>query len=175
MGYGERISTRFSYGVSLKGVRESIDGNTASGVMMSAGGLYYSARSGLSWGFGVFNVGPQVKGYSLPSGGYLGFSAAKSTYLKWTGEADAYVDGSLDAYTGVEYNIKNIFSIRGGYRFPFRDDKLGNQPTINFSGGIGFVIKGVEFDYAWVPYGDLGDTHRISLTTRFGPKKEDDR
>ena len=166
-GYGKKISRTFSYGVSFKAVRESIDGNTSSGIMLSAGGLYNPQGQGCSWGFGVFNLGPQVKGFNLPSGAYLGFSDPIIKCLKWTGEGVAFNDGVIDIFSGLEYNIKELFFLRGGYRYPLADNQLGNQTTINFSGGIGFNIKSFEFDYAWVPYGDLGATNRVSVTVKF--------
>ena len=32
-----------------------------------------------------------------------------------------------------------------------------------FSCGIGIKIEKIDFDYAFLPYGELGTTHRISL------------
>lgn len=36
-----------------------------------------------------------------------------------------------------------------------------------FSLGVGAVIKGWSVDYGWVPFGDLGHTHRFSIATKF--------
>jgi len=35
------------------------------------------------------------------------------------------------------------------------------------SAGIGFVYLNYGIDYAFVPYGDLGNTQRISLSAKF--------
>lgn len=167
VGYGDRISTYFSYGVSLKAVQESIDDKTSSGVMLSAGGLFTSYRKDLRWGFGFVNLGPQVKGYNLPTGAYLGFSNIINNSLEWTGEAVTYTDQITDINTGFEYNIKKAVFLRGGYRHPLKDNDLGGQTANSFSGGLGIIFRNLEFDYAWVPYGDLGNTHRLAVTIKF--------
>jgi hypothetical protein len=50
--------------------------------------------------------------------------------------------------------------------------------------GVGLRLWGQDFDYAWVPFGDLGTTQYFSLVLRFGsvkralaalnPQKQDD-
>lgn len=167
IAYGNRVTTTFSYGVALKAVRETIDGNTSSGLMLSAGGFYKPQKSDYSCGFGLFNLGPEVKGSGLPSGAYLGFSETVTNYLDWTTEGVAYSDGVINLYTGLEFNINDFLFLRGGYKYPLSDNLLGDQITINFSGGLGVNIRNFEFDYAWVPYGDLGTTNRISVTLKF--------
>jgi len=167
IGYGDRISPVFSYGISLRAVQESIDDKTSSGVMMSIGGLFNSYRKDIRWGFGVANIGPQVKGFDLPSGVYLGFADVVNKSLEWTGEAVSYTDQSTELCTGFEYNIKKTVFLRAGYRYPLKDSDLGDQSVPNVSGGFGVNIKSLSFDYAWVPYGDLGDTHRIAITVKF--------
>jgi hypothetical protein len=42
----------------------------------------------------------------------------------------------------------------------------------DFSAGIGIRRKLMSIDYAFVPLGDLGTTHRISLNFRFKPRRE---
>ena len=42
-----------------------------------------------------------------------------------------------------------------------------------FTVGAGLTIWGQEIAYAWVPYGDLGDTQYFSLVLRFGQSAED--
>lgn len=37
--------------------------------------------------------------------------------------------------------------------------------------GIGIKVDGIGFDYAYAPYGELGDAHRFSLAYRFGKVK----
>jgi hypothetical protein len=60
--------------------------------------------------------------------------------------------------------------LRGGYNYAFEDNKMGDMAN-SLTGGLGIIINKFLFDYAWIPYGDMGATHRISISTKFGEKK----
>ena len=55
---------------------------------------------------------------------------------------------------------------RGGYNSRTAASKLGG--TAGLSAGGGIAIGGLSFDYAWSPFGDLGQAHRFSLTLNWG-------
>jgi outer membrane protein OmpA-like peptidoglycan-associated protein len=64
--------------------------------------------------------------------------------------------------TGIEYNFTEYLDIRGGWRSgPYDISKLGW--ISGFTTGIGLHFGGLTFDYAFVPYGKLGLTHRVAL------------
>ncbi|HOW89587.1 MAG TPA: CsgG/HfaB family protein, partial [Elusimicrobiales bacterium] len=56
--------------------------------------------------------------------------------------------------------------LRSGLNFKNSDD-LGIMGVV--SCGFGLRLRGIGFDYAFVPYGDLGVTHRLTLSRGFGP------
>ncbi|MBI3299123.1 MAG: PorV/PorQ family protein [Elusimicrobia bacterium] len=56
-------------------------------------------------------------------------------------------------------------SVRMGYDGRISPSDLDGVAA--FSLGAGCVIKGWSADYAWVPFGDLGHTHRFSLAFKF--------
>ena len=58
-----------------------------------------------------------------------------------------------------------MITLRTGYR---TDALKGLSPLAGFSTGIGVNVWDVELAYAWVPYGDLGDSHYFSLLMKFG-------
>ncbi|MBN2620339.1 PorV/PorQ family protein, partial [candidate division WOR-3 bacterium] len=71
-------------------------------------------------------------------------------------------DNILHVSTGVEYNFNEYLSLRGGWRSgPYDISTLGW--TSGFTTGIGIHFSGLTLDYAFVPYGKLGLTHRIGL------------
>ncbi|MHB9156113.1 MAG: PorV/PorQ family protein [Endomicrobiales bacterium] len=170
LGYGRRLTPEFSYGLSVKAVQETIDAASSSGAMFSAGGFYYPRRQRYHVGFGVFNVGPQVRGFDLPSGGYLSIGKYVEPALFLAGEAVGYLDQTAELRGGLEYNVHDTLFFRAGYRYPLRDTRLGEAPNVDVTGGIGIAAGQYTVDYAWLPYGDLGTTHRLSLTSRFGRK-----
>jgi hypothetical protein len=55
-----------------------------------------------------------------------------------------------------------MVALRTGYQFG-RNTGAGS----GFSVGMGLTFSNLGLDYAFVPYGDLGDTHRISLGYKF--------
>jgi hypothetical protein len=71
-------------------------------------------------------------------------------------------DDTINAHLGLEYRFSNGIAFRGGYRtgtsFAF--------PS-GISGGMGYDSSSYQVDYAFVPYGDLGNTHRVSFTIHF--------
>lgn len=77
--------------------------------------------------------------------------------------------GEKDFFSGgIEYRAglgnKTFLAIRLGY-----STRNMNLPGISgWSTGMGFTLKGLEIDYSFVPYGDAGNTHRMSFGYRFG-------
>lgn len=71
---------------------------------------------------------------------------------------------------GAEYalvaNQKVKMAVRAGYNTRNVSSKLGGITGINAGAGLDF--GGIIVDYAWSLYGDLGSTHRFSLTAKFG-------
>jgi len=47
----------------------------------------------------------------------------------------------------------------------FNDYSSGECPTL--PDGLGLNLKKIVFDYAYVPYADLGNSHRISIAKRW--------
>ena len=58
------------------------------------------------------------------------------------------------------------FALRGGYQFGHGADQLQNN-IVGLSAGAGIRLGSLDLDYAFLPYGTLGDTHRVSVGWRF--------
>jgi len=169
LGFGQKVSEYFSYGVSAKYVQESIDSNANSGYMLSLGGYFSNLPNSWRIGFGVFNLGPQVKGYNLPSGVYGGVAKQLTPAILAEAEVVGYLDTVTEAKVGFEFVPAKAIILRAGYNYPLSDNDLGNFP-VNITAGLGLNLGNFSLDYAWVPYGDLGQTHRLSLTKKFGAR-----
>ncbi len=61
---------------------------------------------------------------------------------------------------GVEWWMWDGIALRAGYK---TNQDIGQGLTA----GLGFKKGKIQFDYAYVPYGDLGDTHKVSLGMSF--------
>jgi outer membrane protein OmpA-like peptidoglycan-associated protein len=57
-------------------------------------------------------------------------------------------------------------AFRGGYSFNPLTRELGDLVGASLGGGVRYT--GLELNYALVPFGALGNTHRFSMTYRFG-------
>ncbi|MFH1379889.1 MAG: PorV/PorQ family protein [bacterium] len=67
---------------------------------------------------------------------------------------------------GLESVWWNLFALRAGYRFA-KDTGSG----ISF--GAGTTIGGFKIDYAFVPFGELGESNKISIGFAFGKARKD--
>ena len=56
---------------------------------------------------------------------------------------------------GIEATIYKLLSVRAGYGL--------RHDAATFTLGIGILLEKVRFSYAFQPFGELGDTHRMSL------------
>ena len=79
-------------------------------------------------------------------------------------DVNAPIDNDMYANAGMEYamvlgNKLNV-AFRGGYK----SNTKGINGLSGISAGLGMMIGNYGIDYAWLPFGDLGDTHRVSLS-----------
>jgi len=91
----------------------------------------------------------------------------------WSIVADAHfplIDADPSFHVGIERWFYDIIAARVGYRLGLNDN-----PSDGLSFGIGVRKDGLDslanigfqFDYAFVPDANVGDSHRISVITRF--------
>jgi hypothetical protein len=82
-------------------------------------------------------------------------------------------DNKINFHTGIEYYLFDVIALRVGYKSEVSNNKLGKFKNIpeGLTTGLGIRLGNIQFDYAYVPYGDLGNTHRISLLIRFGKRE----
>jgi hypothetical protein len=107
------------------------------------------------------------KRYDLP----LVFKAGLSRRLPGSGavlvlEADKPIDNHPSFVLGAEYPLVAKLALRTGYRYRHTGNELGAWS--GFSAGAGLMLGRFSFDYAFSPFGELGNSHRFSLNARFG-------
>ncbi len=172
-GYGWKPRRDLSLGFALKAIRQSIDTKTAASAALDLGVLKDFSWLGedLTAGFSVQNIGPGIKfisrRYDLP----LVFKAGLSGRLPGSGalialEADKPIDNYPSFVLGTEYPLIAMLALRAGYRYRYMGNELG--PWSGFSAGAGIAFGALSFDYAFSPFGELGNSHRFSLNAGFG-------
>ncbi|MBD3270919.1 MAG: PorV/PorQ family protein [Elusimicrobia bacterium] len=157
-------------GFNVKIIRQEIDTEDANSVAIDLATLYRTGITDLNMSLGVYNIGPEVKfveeGDPLPFGVGFGMSYRMlNRKLLIAGDVlDYVIDERFYGDIGLEYSLIEVMALRAGYRFGM-DSELGGGAGLGT--GLGFNVWGVCLDYAFAPFGELGDTHRISISTKF--------
>lgn len=172
-GYGKRFGNLLSLGAELKMIRESIDGISAQGYAADFGALYDVPQvSGLSIGGALQNIGPPIKfqgaNENLPLNARFGTAYRFTTQKqKCTITLDLTKERSEAPIVllGAEMILAEKFPVRFGYSGQ-------NDSGLGITFGAGYRHRDFDFDYAFAPYGALGNAHRFSVTARWGAKTE---
>lgn len=156
-------------GANFKFIHENLDVKEATAIAIDAGFIYQTVfLVPLNLGFVVQNLGPNVRFFeekeSLPLNYKFG------TVIKLIGgnlnlalDLTISSDDEIFINTGGEYRLLNFIFMRVGYRAKQALDT-------GLRCGLGITGKNVFLDYSYVPYEELGETHRFSLSMRFGKK-----
>ncbi|MFH1258477.1 MAG: PorV/PorQ family protein [Elusimicrobiota bacterium] len=168
LGYSLSLGEKHGAGVVFKGIQGKIDNETASSFAADLGWTY-DFRENLQLGAAVQNIGGEFKyvsegdklplrvragvGYKLIEGLLLGADVVSEVNENKT-------NGNL----GVEYTFKELAALRVGYNSE-RVNSLGGGAGLSV--GAGFKYQNYNIDYGFVPYGDLGNSHRVSLGVKF--------
>ncbi len=166
-------SEKILIGGTVKLIQEKIEEEKAEAYAGDAGMLYEPGQR-FSIGISVLNFGSKVQFISesdpLPLTIKAGGAYRLSKGLTIAVDASKPIDNEISVHTGIEWVYKNLLAVRTG----FKTDTIENLDALSgLSGGLGFHWKGWGIDYAWVPYGKFGSTHRINLMGRFGISREE--
>ncbi len=166
LAVGQRFTDHLSLGSSVKLITEKISNASAKGYAADFGLLYKPSKK-INLGAAVVNLGPTIKfvteGDSLPMAGRLGATYHWRPQWDFSAEGVYRKTGLVSGSLGAEWRLGEIFAFRGGYNTSHIKE-LGTASGV--SAGLGIFFWGQEFAYAWVPVGDLGQTHYFSLVLR---------
>lgn len=168
VGYALDIKEYLSAGITIKYTSQNIDTFNGSNITADIGFIYKQFYNGnyLRLGVDMSNLGSELKMHSLAFDPPRTFKAGLSDELKiWTGtlliaaQAVIHPDYNPLYSIGFEYWFYEIFAVRFGYKMGAFD-----HPTF----GFGARYWGMELDYAYINYDELGATHRVSLLYSWG-------
>ena len=169
LSYGRKIKM-LDVGVSLKYITEKIEDESATAFAVDLGFLYATPVPKLNVGLSVQNLGTKIKFISesdlLPLNFKLGasYKMLEKDALALALDVNIPNEGNVNVHAGAEYLLFDMIALRAGYKTTTIE---GLGALSGLSAGCGFAFKGYGIDYAWVPYGDLGSTHRVSLAIKF--------
>ena len=157
LGYAKRLK-KIAVGFTAGWLQDTIKDDSKAAFLGTVGLLYpLSEQSTL--GAVVQNLGTQLGNDPLPLTLKMGIAWSRKTL---TLAADVAKPQDNDVYwcLGAEWWIQDKIALRAGY-------KSNQDIGPGWSAGLGFKFQRICLDYAYIPYGDLGDTHRVSLGTEF--------
>lgn len=167
-GVGFRVSDHMSLGTNVKFFQEQLESVTAEGVAFDVGLLTRVPNTGLRFGAAVQHIGPPVK--YIEKSEVLPMTYKAGMALKFAGNSTVAVDVAktvgkeVEVLPGLELGLSDNFFMRGGYQFS------NNASESNgFAAGFGLeLLDEHRINYVYVPYGDLGDTHRAEVVFHLG-------
>ncbi|MDO8735238.1 MAG: PorV/PorQ family protein [Elusimicrobiota bacterium] len=172
ISYSKKINEKIKLGTNLKLIQQKIESERATGVAVDIGSLYHFTALPLTAGFSFQNLGPKMtfisEGYNLPLTATLGagYNIKNAITLALDIKQKIY-DKKTEISFGTEYTPITPLALRVGYLKSLNSKFSTLNDFKGIGGGLGLRVLNFSTDYAFVPYGDLGNTHRISFTVKW--------
>ncbi len=167
-------------GANIKFISESAAGYSAEALAADLGFYYRFGDDRTTAGLAITNLGFVLSGFSsgseqeheddLPLNVRAGVAHALQE-LPFTASIDAVIPNDNDLYVnlGLEmYELRPLY-LRLGYSSFGENYKTGSNDSAigGFSFGFGIDYKELHVAYAFMPYLDLGSSHRVTVTGGF--------
>jgi hypothetical protein len=186
--YGAKMTDRFSFGVTLKHVSETLAENQMDAFLLDVGTFYWTGFGSLRFCASLTNFGQQTS----PEGEYpktlldsesgseiievsnfekfspptlfrvgVAFDPIQTLNhtMSYSLQLNHPVDNAEYIVTGIEYSFLNLLFIRSGYKF--------NKKEENYTAGVGLNIKvgsyKLKIDYGYANFDHLSDPKRFSI------------
>jgi len=167
LGWGYALMDRLAIGATVRGARQTL---AATHYDSFAGdvGVLWSPLTSLALGVAADNLGSSGSNSRLAMGINAGASWAQdfgtNNHLLLAASTEVQPGGLSHINLGAEDLLLTRLSLRVGYRVNFTDQKLTGLTGL--TAGAGILFSHLALDYAFVPFGELGALHRVSLTYR---------
>lgn len=192
--YARRMTDQFSFGATVRYVRETIAELHTDAVLIDLGTYYFMGIGSSRFSVVVTNFGNNVQpsgsvanGAGITVTSFQGFSPPTMFKLgyafePWQDETNRLTasiqlnhpnDNAENIRLGAEYEYDEMFFLRAGVKRTIGESFLGRAAStaedVSFGAGVriplGITIANV--DYAFSNFNDLGSVHRISLALTY--------
>ncbi len=182
VGYGNSLDENFYYGANAKFIYSSFAEVSSSALAVDLGLQYVFPEQLINIGFSVLNIGGQLSSYfntkeDLPLDMRIGISKRLEhlplrlylSFNKLNDDNGKFSDRFKTFTVGAEFNLSKVLRLRLGYDNEKRKEmKIGTTAGLaGFNIGVGAVISGYNFDYAYSSWGEIGSLNRIGISTTF--------
>ncbi|MEW6619681.1 MAG: PorV/PorQ family protein [bacterium] len=166
LAYAERLSKHSLVGLHLKSIYQLNENTSGSSIAIDFGWLYKNIIKDLDLGLCIQNIGTKIKFIKkkeeLPLNIKVGLAYKLPRILIIAVDGNIPEDGKVSVNAGTEITLLRFLSLRTGYK-----SQTDLDSKSHWSYGVGLKISDYQINYAFVPYGILGDTHRVSLLLKF--------
>ena len=192
--FARKMTDQFSFGTTVKYVRESIAELHTDAVLVDIGTFYYMGLGSSRFSVVVSNFGSNVKpagsqlngkgvvvssfqDFSPPTMFRLGYAFEplqdEVNRLTMSLQLNHPNDNAENFRLGAEYEYDSMFFLRAGVKRTIGESVLGKATStaedLSFGAGVrlplGFTSANV--DYAFTNFNDLGSVHRISIAVSY--------
>ncbi len=169
LSLGKIMNDKMSWGATLKFIQESIEAEKAT---TFAGDLGFMVRHGeTNFGFSMQHLGAGLKFIQEKGSLPLTFRAGASRRffeesLLGALEVSKANDNDATIHGGIEYKVNQVLQLRGGYQMT-PGNSLDVAGLTGITAGLGLNINKFSVDYGFIPFGDLGSSHKVSLLVHF--------
>lgn len=176
LGWGMELWRYFSGGIVLKDNRSRFADKTYNAFAADIGFLW-AVRNALDLGLTYSNIKLSSNIGKLVSGWRLGAAWTVDKHLLLSASTELQNKAMDRLQLGTEYLVGNVdekihvLAMRAGYQVNYPDPQLSGMTNITL--GLGYTLsRDLALDYSMAPVGELGTSHRFSLTLKFGcPEK----
>ncbi|MFH1699772.1 MAG: PorV/PorQ family protein [Candidatus Zixiibacteriota bacterium] len=192
-GYARFLTTRLAFGASFKYIYEKIYTESAGGIAFDFGTQLHTGYKSLRIGMNISNLGPNmefsgpnlkvpietqsatsrngevaVDSYDIPLTFRLGLAYDlindPDNTVTMIVEAKHPNDLEQQASLGSEYNYRDQYFLRAGYKFNYSEQGLTLGGGLNAPIGRNSTLVA---DYAWSDFGRFDSVHRFSIGFKF--------
>jgi long-subunit fatty acid transport protein len=165
LGYGRKLNPNLAFGVAFKYIDSEIANFADSTIALDLGAVYKVPDQPLRLALAIQNVGNGLQlgatADDLPTLVRLGAAyRLPENHLLLTAEGEFARDENAVWKIGAEYPLSEIIKVRAGYN-------TSNDLDNGYTYGLGLLQKRYAFNYAYIPFGTFGNTHRFALDFAF--------
>jgi len=182
--FSRYVMDQLALGITLKGISQSIDDQTAGAFAFDFGSVYDVGVLGWTIAARFNNLGSNIRFYDIDAGLPLQFTIGtaltplklEQSSLMVAVDATKPQDGPLYLFTGGEFTFMDMVSVRAGYKLNYSgtdETTFRTKPTIDntiegvsLGGGVRTTVQGfnVGVDYSFTQMELLDATHRVSVS-----------
>ncbi len=158
------------FGINFKFIQTKIK-ETATAVAVDVGAQYRSKNEKFYFGFSSQNLGStfQFENEKTKLPIVLRVGSGYQIKKHWLVAADGFFpeDNFPQFAMGTDYQYKILKEMFLSGRIGYHSQGRKEEGWSGIAAGLGFQFTALHLDYAWMPLGNLGEAHRVSLGARY--------